>query len=57
MFFFDNNGYSILEGWCEHQIEPELQNSLVVAVEETQSLDICPYGSDNIDIKLLIMPL
>ena len=56
-FFFDNNGYSILEGWCDHQIEPELQNSLVEAAAETHSLIIRPCGSGNVAIKLLITPL
>ena len=51
IFFVDNNGYNILEGWCNHQTEPVLQNALEVAAEETHSLNICPYGSSNIDLK------
>ena len=52
LFFLDNNGYNILEGWCNHQTKPILQNSLEVEAEETQSLNICPYESGNIDLKL-----
>ena len=56
IYFLDNNGYNILEGWCNHQTKPILQNSLEVAAEAAQSLNIRPYGSDNIGFKFYIRP-
>ena len=53
-FFFDNNGYDILIKWCNHRNRTRLQNSLDVALEVSQSLNICPYGSDNIGLEFYI---
>ena len=57
VYFFDNNGYIILERQYNHQAKPDLQNSLEVAAEENPSLDLRPYGRGDIGVKILNTPL
>ena len=54
MFFFDINGYDILIKWCNHRNPTRLQNALEVAAKVAQSLNIRPYGSDNIGLEFYI---